>query len=358
MTFEIKSLRFESDSASQGREFRQAVINGLSKERKVLPSWLLFDSRGSEIFKEITRLKGHHPSVCELEIFNTHKQTIANILAGESIQLIDLGAGDGGKTVILLEQLLKNEMNVHYAPIDISEGAIRHLVTSLKPKFKGTSIEVTGLAADYFQGLETLTHDRTKRNLVLFLGATIGNQDYPSAGKFLRRLWGSLNDGDYVIIGFDLMKNPRLLYQAYNDPEGVFQKFNLYMLDRINRELGTDFVESNFVQQAHYNAGSQVILCNRHITMRGPMRLKAMFTVSKSKRFRSRGWTRSFISKRGRGYRPNNRTNLRFGKSKSWLSITVLRLSSTFLTPGSIMSIQSGELKNNYPVLEWYEWTG
>ena len=259
MTFEIKSLRPESDSASQGREFRQAVINGLSKERKVLPSWLLFDSRGSEIFKEITRLKGHHPSVCELEIFNTHKQTIANILAGESIQLIDLGAGDGGKTIILLEQLLKNEMNVHYAPIDISEGAIRHLVTSLKPKFKGTSIKVTGLAADYFQGLETLTHDRTKRNLVLFLGATIGNQDYPSAGKFLRRLWGSLNDGDYVIIGFDLMKNPRLLYQAYNDPEGVFQKFNLYMLDRINRELGTDFVESNFVQQAHYNAGSHAV---------------------------------------------------------------------------------------------------
>jgi uncharacterized SAM-dependent methyltransferase len=150
-------------------------------------------------------------------------------------------------------------MNVHYAPIDISEGAIKHLVASLKPKFKGTSIEVTGLAADYFQGLETLTHDRTKRNLVLFLGATIGNQDYPSAGKFLRRLWGSLNDGDYVIIGFDLMKNPRLLYQAYNDPEGVFQKFNLYMLDRINRELGTDFVESNFVQQAHYNAGSHAV---------------------------------------------------------------------------------------------------
>jgi len=259
MTFEIKNLRPNGESTTQGYEFRQAVINGLSKERKVLPSWLLFDSRGSEIFREITQLEGHHPSICEFEIFNTHKQTIADILAGESIQLIDLGAGDGAKPRILLEQFLTNGIRAHYFPIDISEGAIKHLVATLEAEFSGTSIEVTGLAADYFQGLEALTQDRSKRNLVLFLGATIGNQDYPSAGKFLRRLWDSLNDGDYVMIGFDLMKNPKLLYRAYNDPEGVFQKFNLYMLDRINQELGADFIKSNFVQEAHYNALSRAV---------------------------------------------------------------------------------------------------
>jgi L-histidine Nalpha-methyltransferase len=259
MPFDFKNLRPDNNSNSEFHEFAQAVIKGLSKERKKLPSWLIFDSRGSEIFKEITKLEDHHPSVCEFEIFNTHKQTIADILSEESIQLIDLGAGDGAKPRILLEQFLKNGMKAHYAPIDISEGAIKNLVATLEEKFSGTSIEVTGLAADYFQGLETLTHDRMKRNLVLFLGATIGNQDYPSAGKFLRRLWDFLNDGDYVMIGFDLMKNPKLLYRAYNDPEGVFQKFNLYMLDRINQELGANFAKSNFVQEAHYNARSHAV---------------------------------------------------------------------------------------------------
>lgn len=259
MTFKFKSLRADNDANSKDNEFAQAVLNGLSKERKVLPSWLIFDSRGSEIFEEITGLENHYPTVCEFEIFRAHKQAIVDILSGESFQLIELGAGDGGKTLILLEQFLKSGKEIHYAPIDISEGAIKQLVDTLESKFSDASIEVTGLAADYFQGLDALVKDKSKRNLVLFLGATIGNQDYPSAGKFLRKLWESLNDGDYLMIGFDLMKNPKLLYRSYNDPEGVFQKLNLHLLDRINQELGADFVKSDFVQQAHYNEQSHAV---------------------------------------------------------------------------------------------------
>ena len=259
MAFKFKSLRANNDANSKDHDFAQAVLNGLSKERKVLPSWLIFDSRGSEIFEEITKLENHHPSVCEFEIFHNHKQTIVDILSGESFQLIELGAGDGGKTLILLEQFLKSGMKIHYAPIDISEGAIKQLVDTLESKFRGTPIEVTGLAADYFQGVDALVRDQSKRNLVLFLGSTIGNQDYPSARKFLRRLWDSLNEGDYVMTGFDLMKNPKLLYRAYNDPEGVFQKFNLHLLDRINQELGANFVKGNYVQQGHYNEQSHAV---------------------------------------------------------------------------------------------------
>ena len=85
-------------------------------------------------------------------------------------------------------------------------------------------IQFNEVASEYFQGLTAVPREQFERNFVFFLGSTIGNQDYPNAGKFLRRLWDSLNDGDYVMIGFDLMKNPKLLYNAYNDAGGVFSK--------------------------------------------------------------------------------------------------------------------------------------
>jgi len=259
MAFEFKSLRSDNSSHSIDHDFRQAVVEGLSKERKRLPSWLIFDDRGSELFEEIVGLETYYPAVCEFEIFHTHKQTIADLISDEALQIIDLGSGDARKTKVLLKHLVENNLEIHFIPIDISAGAIKNLVASLELEFGNTSLTVTGIASEYFQGLEAVPREQFKRNFVFFLGSTIGNQDYPSAGKFLRGLWESLNDGDYVMIGFDLMKNPKLLYRAYNDPQGVFEKFNLHLLDRINRELGANFVTSNFVQEGHYSQQSHAV---------------------------------------------------------------------------------------------------
>jgi dimethylhistidine N-methyltransferase len=274
MSFNIKNLRSGTNASSDDSQFAQTVLEGLSTEQKRLPSWLIFDDRGSEIFKEITELKNYHPSVCEFEIFHAHKQTILDILSRESFQLIELGAGDGRKTLVLLEHFLTNGMKIHYAPIDISEGAIKHLVAGLESKFDGTSLTVNGLVADYFQGLDALAGDRS--NLVLFLGSTIGNRDYPGAERFLSGLWNSLNAGDYVMIGFDLMKNPKLLYMAYNDPKGVFEKFNLYLLDRINQKLGANFNKENYVQQGHYNRKSRAVESYIYSTRKQTVRIDAL----------------------------------------------------------------------------------
>ena len=276
MSFDFKNFRSGTDSSSDDFQFAQTVLEGLSREQKRLPSWLIFDDRGSEIFKEITELEDYHPSVCEFEILHAHKQTIVDILSRESFQLIELGAGDGRKTLVLLEQFLQNGMKIHYAPIDISEGAIKHLVATLESKFGGTSLTVNGLVADYFQGLDALAGDRSKRNLVLFLGSTLGNWDYPGAERFLSGLWHSLNAGDYVMIGFDLMKNPKLLYTAYNDPKGVFQKFNLHLLDRINQKLGANFNKENYIQQGHYNGKSRAVESYIYSTREQTVRIDAL----------------------------------------------------------------------------------
>ncbi len=263
MSFDYHNLRSGTAAASSDDQFAQAVEEGLSRKSKRLPSWLIFDDRGSEIFTEITQLSGYHPSQCECEIFHKHKQAVADMLAKDAFRVIELGAGDGGKTQILLEHFIQSQLTFDYVPIDISEGAIKNLVACLELRFSQSTMSVTGLAADYFDGLRAIKERSNLRSIVLFLGSTIGNMELPEAEQFVRQLRESLNDGDYLMIGFDLMKHPKTLYAAYNDSTGVFERFNLHLLDVLNRKLGANFVKNQYVQHGHYNPGTHAV--ERHI---------------------------------------------------------------------------------------------
>ena len=254
--FEYKVLKADVGNLSIDKKFAQAVLNGLSLEQKRLPSWLIFDNRGSEIFKEIIESPEYLPAACEFEIINTHKKLIADLISKEPFQLADLGSGDGSKTQILIKNILNRQTDFHYYPIDISEGAIRNLVKTFQSRFKNTTLQVTGLVADYLDGLKKITSQTNYRNLVLFLGVTLNNMDPLDSQNFLRKLHEILNDNDYLLIGFDLMKSPKLLYDAYNDSKGLFEKFNLHLLDRINEMLNGNFNKELFLQQGHYNPKS------------------------------------------------------------------------------------------------------
>lgn len=259
MAFKFQNLRSGAAAASADGQFAHAVLEGLSKTPKRLPSWLIYDDQGSEIFTEITELPGYLPAQCEFEIFQTHKQAVTDILSKTPFRVIELGAGDGKKTEILLEHFIQSQLTFEYVPIDISEGAIKNLVASLESKYSTSTMSVTGLAADYFDGLRAVSQDSHRRNIVLFLGSTIGNMELPVAEQFVRQLQESLNDGDYVMVGFDLMKHPKTLYAAYNDSTGVFERFNLHLLDVLNRKLGANFVKEYFVQQGQYHPRSHAV---------------------------------------------------------------------------------------------------
>ncbi len=259
MPFDYLNLRTGTSRASSDALFAQAVLEGLSAEPKRLPSWLIYDDLGSDIFTEITQLPGYHPARCEIEIFHNHKQMVTDMLSERPFRVIELGAGDGGKTQILLEHFIHSQLEFEYVPIDISEGAINNLVASLESRYSQSSMAVLGVAADYFDGLRAIKEKSHVHNIVLFLGSTIGNMELPVAEQFVRRLGESLNEGDYVMIGFDLMKNPKTLYAAYNDATGVFERFNLHLLDILNRKLGANFVREHYVQQGHYNPRSHAV---------------------------------------------------------------------------------------------------
>jgi uncharacterized SAM-dependent methyltransferase len=105
--------------------------------------------------------------------------------------------------------------------------------------------------SDYFAGWQQ-PHE-THRQIVLFMGSNLGNMSHSEARDFLRHIRTHLREGDGLLLGLDLMKNPHTVLAAYNDPQGVTAAFNLNLLKRMNRELGMDFRIDRFSHYATYS---------------------------------------------------------------------------------------------------------
>ena len=246
-----------NDVVSENQTFAVDVLIGLSGQPKRLQSKYFYDDKGSLLFQKIMGLPEYYLTDSEFEIFQTHKTVISTLLSGSNFNLVELGAGDGLKTNILLEQFLNDGLDFRFVPIDISESAMQDLTSSMAAKFP--QLKAEGIVAEYFDGLKWLSNFTDQQNVVLFLGSNLGNFPKTQARVFLRSLWNTLNHGDYVVIGFDLKKDIDLMLKAYNDSQGVTAEFNLNLLDRINRELGGDFNRSKFRFFASYNVFSGAI---------------------------------------------------------------------------------------------------
>ncbi len=236
------------------RQFADDVLEGLSERPKRLSSRYIYDDRGSDFFQQIMSLEDYYPTRCEAEILASHGPAILESFVGAPFNLVDLGAGDGAKTLHLLRHLEQRSVDFTYVPIDISSSAVAGLTRVMHKEVP--QVNVGGLVAEYNTALRWLARSEDRRNLVLFLGSNIGNFNRSQARAFLRRLWSGLNDGDCVLIGFDLKKDIDLLLHAYNDSEGVTARFNLNLLQRINEELGGNFDLSTFRHYATYDVFS------------------------------------------------------------------------------------------------------
>lgn len=239
---------------SHRRAFAEDVLVGLSERPKRLPSRYFYDDDGSNLFAAITDLEEYYPTRVEREIFEQHAGDILGRFRDQPLDLVDLGAGDGRKTRILLEALLEMGADVRFVPIDISEAAMKGIVQAMGARFP--TLPIHGLVSEYFDGVRWLGQQGDRTKLVLFLGSNIGNFDRPRARAFLRRLWNALRKGDHTLIGFDLKKDIEVLLAAYNDKEGVTANFNLNLLRRINAELGADFDLDKWRHYGTYNVFS------------------------------------------------------------------------------------------------------
>lgn len=225
------------------------VYEGLTRKPKSLPPKLFYDAAGSELFERITELPEYYLTRTERSILEANAAEIV-AAAGSNFSLIELGAGTATKTRILIRAALEKQRRVDFCPIDVSRRALEEAVHNLNGDFKG--LRVTPIVADYSGGLGQLSK-LPGRKLLLYLGSSIGNFEPMQAGAMLRMMRSSMHPGDALLLGTDMVKPESVLLPAYDDPKGVTAAFNKNILQRINRELDTDFDLSTFKHVALWN---------------------------------------------------------------------------------------------------------
>ena len=246
----LTNLLEKNQSSQHSEEFAMDVLTGLSAHPKSIPAKYFYDDVGSELFQKISQHEDYYPTKTEFSIFEHAASVIPDIIKTSEIDIIELGAGDGHKSKLLIDGFLNHGCKVNFYPIDISEKAMQLLGENL---LNSHNLAIHGIVADYFTGLNHLKKISSNRKLVLFLGSNIGNFNKQECGDFLKKLWLSLNELDHVLIGYDLKKDTHILNKAYNDSDGLTKAFNLNLLNRINTELGGNFNVAKFEHYGFYN---------------------------------------------------------------------------------------------------------
>jgi dimethylhistidine N-methyltransferase len=226
--------------------FRADVLRGLAEPIPAIPARWLYDLRGSELFDDITRLDTYYPTRTETALLEARMPEIA-ALAGAGSAVVEFGSGSSTKTPLLLEATRP----AAYVPIDISGEYLRESAARVDAQFP--RLPVYPVEADFTREVVLPDEIAALPRLGFFPGSTIGNFVPRSATDLLRHFRDILGVGSKLLIGMDRVKPVDRLIAAYDDPEGVTAKFNLNLLDRINRELGADIDVSAFVHQARWH---------------------------------------------------------------------------------------------------------
>ncbi len=229
----------------------RAIVEGLSAAQKTLPTALFYDDEGSRIFQRIMALPEYYLTRVEHDILQQRGNELAAwIVPGPgAVDLIEMGSGDGEKTLSLCQALARRGVPCAYRPLDISPLALADLARRFRQHLP--QLPLHPVAGDYFATWPEVTP--THRQVVLFLGSNLGNQSHEQAVVLLRRVRERLRPGDALLLGLDLMKDPLVVLAAYADSQGVTAEFNLNLLTRLNREWGMDFDRAAFSHYACYS---------------------------------------------------------------------------------------------------------
>lgn len=237
--------------ALPSHDLETEIKNSFLNFPRRLPSWLFYDKVGSSLFVEITKQSEYYLTNAEFEILSLQSRVMLEYIEAPSLNIIELGAGDGHKSFQLIGEFLKSFPDLNYFPIDISMTSNQKLKSQWLSTFPGMS--GAAITAEYMEGLTHLRKQSTGPWLVLFLGSNLGNYSLEEAKQLLKKTREHMKVGDYLLLGLDLKKDPKTLLAAYNDSAGFTAQFNLNILARLNREFGCNFVIENFHHYGTYN---------------------------------------------------------------------------------------------------------
>ena len=258
MIWETDRARIErlDDSGVDPEGMAENVGAGLLSRPKDLSAWpkYLYDERGSEIFEEITELPEYYQTRTEAAILAARSREIVE--RTRCRELVELGSGSASKTRVLLDAMAAEEADpFRYVPLDVSESALEGSARRLLEEYP--RLEIRGFVGDFegplgrvFSGDEG---GEAGGRLVIFLGGTIGNFTPEKRREFLGKLRAGLREGDHLLVGMDLVKNPSVLEAAYDDAKGVTAEFDKNLLRVLNKKLDASFDPELFEHRSVFN---------------------------------------------------------------------------------------------------------
>ncbi len=227
--------------------FHDAVVEGLSHERKHISPKFFYDERGSKLFDKICEQPEYYPPSVERRMLLRLADEIAS-LTGTGRILIEPGVGSAAKIRLLLDAL----QPAAFVPMDISFDYLKSVATGLAREYPWLPVHAT--CVDFTHSLPIPQQTPSGPRLLFFPGSSLGNLHHDEAGKFLEMVRETVANDGMLLIGVDTKKNEKLLNAAYNDAAGVTAEFNLNLLHRMRHELGMDCNPTMFKHRAFYNS--------------------------------------------------------------------------------------------------------
>jgi L-histidine Nalpha-methyltransferase len=243
------SNHLAADSAYQA--LRRDVLDGLQSDPKTLPPKWFYDSVGSDLFDQITRLPEYYPTRAETQILRVRCAEIASVTGADT--LVELGSGTSEKTRILLGALHARGTLRRLVPFDVDAGMLSAAGNAILREYP--DIEIAAVCGDFEEHLSEIPAGG--RRLFAFLGSTIGNLTPGPRAEFLAALAAVMRPGDSLLLGTDLVKDAGRLIAAYDDSAGVTARFNRNVLAVINRELDADFDVDAYRHVARWNSAEE-----------------------------------------------------------------------------------------------------
>jgi dimethylhistidine N-methyltransferase len=224
--------------------FLKELLLNFSKKNKIIPSKYHYDLEGNKYFEKITKTKEYYITRTEKEILKKIAKKI-NSIFGNNLTFVEFGSGSSEKVGILLNDQVK-----FYVPLDISLDSINKSSRKLFKFFP--KLKILPTYCDYTKHIK-LPKNISKTKIGFFLGSSIGNFYSGEEKKFLINAKKTLGKNSFLFVGVDLIKNARILKKAYNDKRRFAAKFNLNLINIMNKKFKTNLEVKDFKYIATFN---------------------------------------------------------------------------------------------------------
>jgi uncharacterized SAM-dependent methyltransferase len=215
------------NSAINDLIFKELIKRGYSLEGNTR-IWNIADSKlwylkpeQSQSFLDLEASEDYQKDVIqkEVDLINTNIDELIDKVGKDSLNIIDLGCGDGKKAMIFTEHL-KGKVKIRYCPIDISSYMVEKAIKRVRSADVGEVVEFQWNISD-FENIENISillrQGEFKKNLILLLGNTLGNFEI---NELLYEIRSSMKGGDFLLVGNGLdNRNIDEILRSYNNEE-------------------------------------------------------------------------------------------------------------------------------------------